>query len=117
MRQQRTGLSWFGASAVFVLLSAFPLSLWWKALSMRTTDDLVTKLGRPVDPWVLWAFGGCMAAIGVWAILKASAVPSMDRTGRWLVSAFLGAFFFGSSGAIAVIAIVQNHLMKGSAGL
>jgi hypothetical protein len=98
-------------------LSAFPISLWWKALSMQTADDLVTKLGRPVDPWVFWAVSGCMAVVGMWAVLKASAASNIDRTGRLLVSAFLGALFVGSSGAIAVIAIAQDQLLKGSAGL
>jgi hypothetical protein len=113
----RPEISWSGAFAVLLLLSAFPVSLWWKALTMRTAEDMITKLGRPVDPSAIWAFSGCLALIGIWAVLKASANANFNSKARLLVSAFVGAFFLGSSGAVAVIAVAQDQLMKGSAGV
>ena len=113
MSEMRTELKPLGLAATVLLLSLFPLFLWWKAISMRTTEVAITRLGRPLDPFAFWALCFLLFAVGVWAIGKAMGNASFGRKDRLLVSVFIGAFCFCSAAAVGSIAISQGQLIGG----
>ena len=112
----RSELKPLGLAATVLLLSLFPLALWWKVMNMRAAEDAITRLGRPLDPSVFWAMCAVLSAAGVWAIGKAGGNAEFGPKDRILVSVFIGAFCFGSAGAMAMIAHSQDQLIGGFQG-